>query len=128
MAVSNINSILKYYIFAWEYSDSLDSEKVTEKQLLERKLKMNSTQGVVIIDPFSGNLILNLIATFFAFMIVACSTFLIWFSNLERSNTFSQFRPVTQQLTSFAFFQVSILLIYFHYRAVEMKQCTFNPI
>ena len=69
---------------------------------------MNSTEGVIPIDPFSGNLILNLIATFFAFMIVACSMFLIWFSNLERSKTFSQFRPLTQQLTSFAFFQVSI--------------------
>ena len=68
---------------------------------------MNSTEGVILIDPFSGNLILNIVSTFFAFKIVACSMFLIWFSNLERSNTFSQFRPVTQQLTSFAFFQVS---------------------
>ena len=69
---------------------------------------MNSTEGVIPIDTFGGNLILNSIATFFAFMIVACSMFLIWFSNLERSKTFSQFRPLTQQLTSFAFFQVSI--------------------
>ena len=69
----------------------------------------NSTipENFISIDPFSTTKWMNWLASFCYFATLAGSLFLFWISYLERSKTFSQFRPVTQQLISFSYFQVS---------------------
>ena len=73
------------------------------------KMELNSTTTkITLLEPFSGNLVTNLIASFAYVLSLGCSVFLIWFSWIEKSKYFSNFRPVTQQLLSFCLFQVSI--------------------
>ena len=63
--------------------------------------------NITLIDPFAGNVATNLVASLAYALSFGCSIFLMWFSWIEKSKSFSNFRPVTQQLISFCLFQVS---------------------
>ena len=73
-------------------------------------MDVNATaSNLSLLEPVSGNLIMNLIASFAYVLNLGCSVFLIWFSWIEKSKSFSNFRPVTQQLLSFCLFEVSTI-------------------
>ena len=76
----------------------------------KRKMMVNdsTTTDVILVDPFGGNVSMNILVSFAYTLSLGCSLFLFWFSWIERMNSFSNFRPVTQQLVSFCLVLVSL--------------------
>ena len=70
-----------------------------------------SASNLTLLEPFTGNLVTNLIASFAYVLSLGCSVFLIWFSWIEKSKSFSNFRPVTQPVLPEFFFKISGILL-----------------
>ena len=67
----------------------------------------NATFGIVLVDPYSDNFWINVLASMSYLLSTSFSVFLIWFASIEFTGNFSEFRPLTQQLVSFCVFHVS---------------------
>ena len=91
-------------------SNITNSQYVKLIQYLASPQTMNNSTlptEVIIINPFDGQLALNIIASCCYIASLLCCLFLMSFAWLERTKTLSPLRPITQQLISFQFFQVS---------------------
>ena len=69
--------------------------------------KSNATSGIVIVDPYLDNFWMNVLVSLSYLLSTSFSMFLIWFASVEFTGSFSDFRPLTQQLVSFCIFHVS---------------------
>ena len=105
----NIKRYGRAEIHCSHHLSSLQSEYWIFK---EEKIKMmvndSTTTNVILVDPFGGNVSMNILVSFAYTLSLGCSMFLFWFSWIERMNSFSNFRPVTQQLVSFCLVLVSM--------------------